>query len=289
MPDIATTFSVRPLSGSFGAEITGIDLSQPVEDDTFAALRGVFHDSQVVVFRDQHLSPERQIEISRQFGDLEIHISTEYLLPNHPEILVLSNRKVDGRHIGLVEAGSDWHSDLSYIARPSLGSLLYAMEVPEVGGDTEWADMYKAYDTLPDDIKRRIERLKAIHTFDRRRNPRVRIPNQHKGNAKTYDRSPDDAIHPLVRTHPATGRKALFVSPRFTIAIDGMPDEEAQPLLDILFAHQIRREFIYHHKWRLGDLLFWDNRCLIHRACGGIRPPEIRHMHRTTVAGDVPF
>jgi len=289
MPDIATTFTVRPLSATLGAEITGIDLSQPVDDDTFDELRRVFHDSQIVVFRDQRLSPERQIDVSRRFGDLEIHISTEYLLPNHPEILVLSNRRVDGRHIGLVEAGSDWHSDLSYIARPSLGSLLYAIEVPTNGGDTEWADMYAAYETLPDDVKRRIDGLKGIHTFDRRRNPRVRIPNQHKGNAITYDRSPDDAIHPLVRVHPATGRKALFVSPRFTIAIADMPDEEAQPLLDTLFAHQIRRDFIYHHKWQQGDLLFWDNRCLIHRACGGIRPPEIRHMHRTTVAGDVPF
>lgn len=282
------SMQVRPLSPRFGAEVSGIDLAN-LDSESFARVRDVFHDSQVVVFRDQHLTPEQHIAFSRGFGDLEIHISTEYLLPQHPEILVLSNRQENGRHIGLVEGGSDWHSDLSYIAKPSLGSLLYALEVPEEGGDTEWADMYAAYDTLPADIKRRIEGLRGIHSFDRRRNPRVRIPKQHKDDGgKSYDRSPPDALHPLARVHPVTGRKALFVSKRFIIGIEGMDDAEAQPLLDLLFEHQIRREFIYHHKWRLGDLLFWDNRCTIHLACGGIKPPGIRHMHRTTVAGDVP-
>lgn len=279
--------TITPLSAAVGAEITGIDLAH-VDDRDFTKLHRAFLDNGLVVFRDQHLTAEQQIAFSRRFGDLEIHISTEFLLPDHAEILVLSNRKENGRHIGLVEAGSDWHSDLSYMAMPSLGSLLYALEVPAEGGDTEWANMYAAYDALPADMKARIEGLRAVHNFDRRRNPRVAIPAQHRDRPAAYDRSPPDAIHPVVRAHPETGRKALYVSPRFTIGIEGMDDAEAQPLLDALFAHQIRREFIYHHRWRLGDLLFWDNRCTIHRACGGIKPPGIRHMHRTTVAGDLP-
>ncbi len=282
--------TVNPLSDALGAEITGIDLAQPVDDAAFEEIRGVFHDRQVIVFRGQKLDPERQIAFSRRFGDLEIHISREYLLDGHPEILVLSNRQEDGRYIGLLQGGKDWHSDLSYLQAPSMASMLHALEIPAEGGDTEWANMYAAYDTLPAATRDRIHGLRAIHSFDRRRNPRVTIPIQYKGNADgAYDRSPPDVYHPIARTHPATGRKALFVSPRFTIGIQDMDDGEAQPLLDELFEHAIRREFIYHHKWRLGDLLLWDNRCLLHLACGGIKEPGIRHMHRTTLSGDVPY
>ncbi len=282
--------TVSPLSDALGAEITGIDLSQPLDGATFKDIREIYHQRQVIAFRDQSLDPEQQIAFSRRFGDLEIHISHEYLLPDHPEIMVLSNRKVDGEYIGIVEAGSDWHSDLSYMERPSLGVMLHALEVPDEGGDTEWANMYTAWETLPAETRQRIEGLKGIHNFDRRRNPRVSIPNQNRDDpARAYDRSPPDAIHPIVRVHPETGRKALFVSPRFTIAIAGMNDSEAQKLLGELFDHALQREFIYHHKWRLGDLLFWDNRCTLHLACGGIKPPGIRHMHRTTLSGDIPF
>ena len=204
---------------------------------------------------------------------------------------MLSNRKEKGEYIGVENAGDYWHSDLSYMTRPSLGSLLYALEVPPEGGDTEWANQYAAYETLPGKTRKRIDGLNARHTFNRFRNPRVHIPDHAKKNEKQrYEKiSPDDAIHPIVRTHPVTGRKALYVSPRFTIGIEDMPDDEAQALLDELFTHMIRPEFIYHHKWRLGDLLFWDNRCLVHLACRGIPEGQIRHMHRTTVSGDVPF
>ncbi len=282
--------TVKPLSDALGAEITGIDLSQPVDDATFADIRDVFHDRQMIVIRDQKLDPDQQIAFSRRFGDLEIHISREYLLDGYPEILVLSNRQVDGQYIGLLQAGKDWHSDLSYLERPSMGSMLHALEIPDQGGDTEWSNMYTAYETLPAGTRRRIDGLRGVHSFDRRCNPRVTIPIQYAGNADgAYERSPPDVFHPIARTHPVTGRKAVFVSPRFTIGIEGLDDAEAQPLLDELFDHAIRRAFIYHHKWRLGDLLLWDNRCLMHLACGGIKPPGIRHMHRTTLSGDVPF
>jgi taurine dioxygenase len=284
------TFTLTPLSDALGAEITGIDLAGTLDDDIFGRIVHAFHAHQIIVFRDQELTPEQQIAFSRRFGDLEIHISREYLHDDHPEILLVSNRQVNGEYVGLAQAGKDWHSDLSYLEKPSMGSLLHALEVPQAGGDTEWANMYTAYETLAEDTKRRIAGLKAIHSFDRRRNPRVDLPMQHENNPDSaYERSPDDVYHPMVRTHPDTGRKALFVSPRFTIGIQDMEDSEAQELLDELFEHVIQPEFIYRHKWRLGDLMFWDNRCTIHLACGGIKPPGVRHMHRTTVAGDAPY
>ena len=284
--------TVKPLSGVLGAEITGIDLSQPLDDAAaFAKIRDLYHQRQVIVFRDQNLDPAAHIAFSRRFGALEIHISTRYLLDGHPEILVLSNRRVNGEYVGVENAGDYWHSDLSYMERPSQGSLLYALEVSAEGGDTEWSNQYEAYDTLPAAMRERIDGLRARHSFNRFRNSRVEVPPQHsKGARARYEAvSPPDAIHPVVRTHPVTGRKALFVSPRFTIAIEDLPDDEGEALLDQLIAHATRPEFIYRHRWRAGDLVLWDNRCLLHLACRGIPETQIRHMHRTTVAGDVPF
>jgi taurine dioxygenase len=284
------TMQINRLSDALGAEITGIDVVD-LDGDQIEAVKDAFHAHQVIVFRDQKLGPEQHIAFSRHFGDLEIHISKKYLLADHPEILVLSNRKENGEYIGVENAGDYWHSDLSYMAEPSLGSLLYALEVPPEGGDTEWSNQYLAYETLPAATRARIDGLKARHTFNRTRNPRVHVPDHAKeGAAERYAKiSPDDAIHPVVRTHPVTGRKALFVSPRFTIGIEELPEEEGQALLEELFAHAVRPDFIYHHRWRQGDLLFWDNRCLLHLACRGIPDGMIRHMHRTTVSGDIPF
>ena len=280
---------VNSLSDALGAEISGIDVAN-LDDATFGAVRDAFHEHQVIVFRDQDVTVDEHIAFSRRFGGLEIHISTDHLLKDHPEILLVTNKMENGKYIGVENAGDEWHSDLSYMDKPSLGSLLYALEVSRDGGDTEWSNMYTAYDTLPDATKHRIAGLKARHSFNRFRNPRIDIPEKHRANAKErYAKmSPPDVIHPVVRTHPVTKRKALYVSPRFTIGIENLPEEEGQPLLDDLFAHATKRDFIYHHEWRLGDLLFWDNRCTLHLACRGIPEGQIRHMHRTTISGDVP-
>jgi len=278
------------LSDALGAEISGIDVARLDEPD-FAAVREAFHEHQVVVFRDQDLSVEDHIAFSRGFGDLEIHISTDSLLKDHQEILLVSNKKENGKYIGVENAGDEWHSDLSYMPKPSLGSLLYALEISEMGGDTEWSNMYTAYETLPEATKRRIDGLTARHSFNRFRNKRVTIPEQRKEGARErYEKiSPPDVIHPVVRTHETTGRKALYVSPRFTIGIEDLREDEGQALLDELIEHSVQRDFVYHHKWRLGDLLLWDNRCTLHLACRGIPEGQIRHMHRTTVSGGVPF
>ncbi|MFM2128749.1 MAG: hypothetical protein RL477_295 [Pseudomonadota bacterium] len=289
---IATEMKVNPLTPRIGAEITGIDVRHATRDDV-ATLHRLLIDNCVIVMRDQHLSPPEQIAFTENWGPLVRRIATDFLHKEYPDVLVLSNRVVDGKPAGATEAyaGFTWHADLTYAEKPSMGSMLHALEVPQEGGDTAFANMYLAYDTLPEATKQKIANLKAIHIRDRRKNPRAKITKKDGFKHdidKYFDIKVPDSLHPMVTTHPETGRKVLFVNPRFAVAIDGMDDAEAQPLLDELFAHQIRPEFIYRHKWRLGDLVFWDNRCTIHLACGGIKAPGIRTLHRTSIAGERP-
>ena len=182
------------------------------------------------------------------------------------------------------------HSDSSYIDRPTAYTILQSVHVPKVGGDTEWTKMVHAYETLDDDMKARLQGLLGVHSFNRSRNPRLPQADRVLHSQEYYDqKSPVDALHPIVRTHPVTGRKALYISPRFTIGIKDMDDAVAQPLLDELFSHIANRDLVYRHKWRPGDLVMWDNRSTVHIACGGVKEPEIRRMHRTTVLGEIPF
>lgn len=280
---------VTPLSDALGAEVTGIDAAN-LDEATFGRLRDALHDNIVVVVRGQALSPAAQTHFARRFGEIQYHINSEYKMEDQPEVLILSTEIVDGKNVGIPDAGSDWHSDHSYIERPTAYTILQSVIVPKVGGDTEWTNMVKAYETLDDDLKARIQGLVGIHSFNRTRNPRMTRPTRHE-NPEAYfaERSPPDSFHPMVRTHPATGRKALFISPRFTIGILDLDDAEAQPLLDELFAHIANRDLVYHHNWRPGDLVMWDNRQTLHLACGGVKPPEVRRMHRTTVQGEIPF
>jgi len=276
---------VTPLSDACGAEITGVDLSGPLDDVSFSAIHRALLDHCVIVIRDQNLTPEAHIAFSRRFGPVTGHVLDQFLLSGHPEILRISNKTdAAGNPLGLKDAGRYWHSDVSYAEKPSMGSLLYALEIPPAGkgGDTLFANMYKAYATLPTATKARIDGLKAVFMIGRKRNRDGRIMLSDEQES----RSPD-VIHPVVRTHPETGRKALFVNPAHTDSIVGMDPVESRALLDELNAHSTRPEFVYRHKWRLHDLVFWDNRCLMHIA----DPPEPgydRHMHRTTVEGDRP-
>ncbi len=292
----ATDMSITPVCDALGAEVTGIDVSQPLDEGTIAVINQALLDHLVLVFRDQNLSPPAQIAFTRNWGDIVRRIATDFLHPEYPDVLVLSNRVVDGKYAGATQAyaGFTWHQDLTYAACPSMGSLLHSLEVPEECGYTAFANMYTAYETLPADTRAKIDKLKALHIRDRRKNPRAGISDLDGDEFshdidKYFDIPAPDSVHPVVHTHPESGRKSLFVSPRFTVAIEGMDEAEAQPLLDLLFAHQKRPEFIYRHKWCLGDLVFWDNRSTIHLACGGIKPPGIRHLHRTSIAGDVPY
>lgn len=285
------SLAVNPLSPVLGAEITGAHLARPAAEATVGTLRRALLDHLVVVVRDQALSPDDQIAVSARFGALEAHDNARFLKDGHPEILVLSNARADGRLIGVPDAGDAWHSDLSFKPETALFTVLQSVELPGTGGDTEFADCRAAYDALDAEMKQRIEGLRAVHSINKLRNPRVEISGKRENAAEFYarqDAERPDSLHPIVRTHPETGRKSLFVSPRFTIAVDGIDDAEGQALLDELFAHQLAPEFRYRHRWRKGDLVMWDNRAVNHRACGG-HDDDIRLMYRTTVLGDAPF
>lgn len=281
------SFKIHGFGPPLGGEVVGLDLSRPLSDVDFAAVRRAFLDHQVIVFRDQHLTPEQHIEFSRRFGPLQIHVLHQFHLPGHPEILVVSNVIENGKPIGLGDAGRLWHSDLSYVSEPSLGSLLHAQELPREGGDTLFADMYAAYDTLPQEIKRSIEGRRAAHSYTHRYYHFKAQANWRPDLSSEQVEQVPEVVHPVVRTHPETGRKALFVNEGFTSRILSLPEDESRDLLKLLFEHSTRPENIYHHRWRDHDLVFWDNRCTIHFAPGC--PPHLRRtLYRTTVQGDVP-
>lgn len=283
-----TPFEIRPLSRACGAEVVGLDVTRPLERDQVNALHRALGENGILLFRDAAMKPQQHIAFSRHFGPLEAHVVGEFNLPGHPEIFVVSNVKEDGKLKGAVYAGQYWHSDLSYMQKPSLGSLLLCREMPDTGGDTMWANMYLAYETLSEVMQRFLGSLRAIHDYSHAYDTyfaklKERPPLTAEQRAKT-----PPVEHPLVRTHPVTGRKALYVNPGFTTGIVGMPDDESQPILDLLFRHSTRPEFVYRHKWRVNDLVFWDNRCTMHYALSDYDFSVRRHMHRTTIAGDVP-
>ncbi|WP_244133200.1 TauD/TfdA dioxygenase family protein [Burkholderia gladioli] len=276
-----------PFDGALGAEIVGLDLSRPIGEDDFARLHRAHLDHHVVVFRDQRITPDEHVAFSARFGPLQRHVLAQFALPGHPEVLIVSNILENGQPIGLGDAGHFWHSDLSYKEKPSLGSLLHAQELPAEGGDTLFANMHLAWDALPEALKREVEGRRAEHTYLARyaelqaRSPwRPNLTPEQIAQVKAVD-------HPIVRTHPETGRRALFVSEHFTTRIVGLPEDESRALLDELFAHSVRDEFVYRHQWREHDLVFWDNRSLMHLAAG--TPDHLRRkLYRTTIEGDAP-
>ncbi len=280
---------IRRLASTFAAEIAGIDLNA-LSGEKFQAIHQAFLTHKVIAIKGQRLSPAGQMEFSQRFGALEDQLNAHYTVPGYPEVLVLSNDIKDGKPVGLVDGGDFWHSDSSHRDRPSMATILYAVKNPNKGGDTEFADMAAAYAALPASLKSRIAGLKGIHAVSKLRNKRVTVSPRRPDGQDFYEKqkSIPDQVWPLVRTHPETGEKVLYLSPRFTIGIEGKSDDEADPLLDELFAHQILGEFVYRHQWRDGDVVMWDNRAVIHRATGGFSYPDVRTMHRTVVAGEVP-
>lgn len=283
----ATRFGLRPFDAPLGAEVLGLDLSRPVSDSDFALLRRAFLDHHVLVFRDQRITPAQQVEFTRRWGTLQRHVLAQFALPGQPEVLIVSNIIEGGEPIGLGDAGVFWHSDLSYKERPSLGSLLHAQELPAEGGDTVFANQHLAWSTLPAVLKGAVIGRRAEHTYLkqyeelRRRNPwRPPLRAQQIGEVPPV-------WHPVVRTHPETGRRALFVNEHFTTRIEGLPVEESHHVLQKIFAHAVRPQFQYRHRWQPHDLVFWDNRSVQHLATGC--PEHLRRkLYRTTIEGDVP-
>ncbi|GGD17539.1 taurine dioxygenase [Franconibacter daqui] len=280
-------FVISPFE-NLGAEITGLDLSLPLNEADFARVKQAHLDHHLVVFRNQRITPQQQIDFSRRFGPLQIHVLKQFLLANHPEILIVSNIVENGQPIGLGDAGKYWHSDLSYKALPSLGSMLYAQELPEEGGDTLFADMHKAWETLPVALKKAVEGKRAVHSYTATYS-KPKFGAQWRPQLTEQQLAEVQAVsHPVVRTHPENGRKALFVSEGFTTHIEGLPEDESRDILQALYDHSIRPEHLYRHRWQYGDMVFWDNRSLIHLATGC--PDHLRRkLYRTTIEGDAPF
>jgi taurine dioxygenase len=279
---------IRPLSKTLGAEVTGVDLSLDIDDSTFQTLRSTLEERQVLVIRDQHITPEEHIVFSRRFGPLEIHVQHHFHLPGYPEILIVSNIIENGMPIGLADAGHYWHSDLSYLKEPSLASLLHAQELPEVGGDTLFVNMHAAYEALPRRLRSYLDELDAVHDYGARNRIQHSESKLRPALTAEQERRVPPVIHPVVRVHPTTARRALFVNEGFTTHIVGLSDAESAKLLSMLIQHMTEERFIYRHQWRPFDLLIWDNRSTIHLATGC--PPQYRRkLYRTTVRGDVPI
>jgi taurine dioxygenase len=283
------SFAIHPFPGApLGAEVIGLDLSLPLATADLARLHRAHLDHHVLVFRDQHITPAQQVDFSRHFGALQIHVLRNFQLPGQPEVLVISNIQQDGKPVGLGDAGHFWHSDLSYKETPSLGSMLHAQELPAEGGDTLFANQHAVWNALPDDLKREVEGLQAEHWYlARYEELRQRNPYRPQLTQAQIDEV-RPVSHPVVRTHPETGRRALFVSEHFTTRILGVSEQRSRKLLDLLFDYGTRAEHVYRHQWQPHDMVFWDNRSLMHLAAGC--PDHLRRkLYRTTIEGDVPF
>ncbi len=273
--------TVEPVSGTVGAVVGGVDLAEPLEESALAEIRHAFLAHHVLFFHDQDLSAEAQLRFGRCFGDLDTHPFVEGT-EAHPEVIEIITEPDDWLNFG-----GGWHSDVTFLDEPDLGSILYAMEVPPFGGDTLFADQHAAYEALSDTMKDLLDGLVAQHSAG---------PQYAEGGYSTLSKSmktksPERAdrvvCHPLVRTHPETGKKALYVNPSFTVGIDGMRMDESMALLGFLFNHAVREPFTCRFRWSPGSVAMWDNRSVLHYALFDYRGRR-RHMRRITVKGDRP-
>jgi len=266
---------IRPLAGTVGAEIVGVDLAAPLSDGTIADVTRALGEHGVVVFRDQSLTPEQHIATARQFGEVNVNRFFAHA-PGYPEIAMVSKEPDQ-----TVNIGGGWHTDHSYDQIPALGSMLFAREVPPSGGDTLFASTCAAYDALSDGLKQTLAGLSAVHSsrhvFGKKRDGL-------EGRIGNPELATQDAIHPVVITHPISGRKSLFVNPGFTLRFDGWTAEESKPLLSYLYQHTARPEFTCRLRWRNGTLAFWDNRATWHYALNDYQGQR-RLMHRITIEG----
>ena len=279
---------IKPTGEALGARIFGVDLSKPVSDGDFKSILRALGEHGVIVFPHQTIETEDLARFGKMFGDLEINVANLYHEPNHPEVMILSNMKKDGKPIGLGDAGQGWHTDMSYSKDIALANVLYAMKVPMRDGrplgDTQFRNMHAAYDHLPDDIKKRVEGRTATHDFIKFWDMMRAKPGSTRGPLTPEQRRQKPPVsQPIVQMHPITGRKILYCNPGYAMLIDGMDKAESDELLDTLFEHQEKPEFFYAHKWTEGDVLMWDNIGTVHNAIPDYRPDEPRYMRRIQV------
>lgn len=273
------SIDVRPVAGTLGAEIGGVDLAADLPDATVAEIRRAWLRHQVVFFRDQDLDLDHYQAFAERMGE-PVEYPFVKGLEGHPKIITIAKLEHE-----TVNFGGVWHSDTTYLERPPMATMLLAREVPDAGGDTLWTSMYAAYETLSPGLQQMLDGLRAVNTsamadVSKTREDRIRDTGFEE--ERTYE-----AVHPVVRTHPETGRKALYVNPAHTARFEGWTEEESRPLLDLLCTHAIRPEFTLRFRWRPGSLALWDNRCVWHNPINDYHGHR-RVMHRITLAGDVP-
>jgi alpha-ketoglutarate-dependent taurine dioxygenase len=277
-----TSFAITPLTDHTGVEVVGLDFTQPIDAETRATLSRAFADSHVLVMRDQHFTAQQFMAAAQVFGELQLHDKKEHHVPGHPDVNYVSNDEiVNGRRI---IPGETFHTDHSNHPRPPKATMLFAVELPSSGGDTQYVNMHDAYDDLPEDTKRRIDGLKAVHVYLSKYSPRP------LGSITEQSRSdlPPPGIHPLVRTHPENGRKALFLNPVRMESIVGVEDTDALALIEDLMRHATQMRYEYRHKWRRGDWVLWDNRSVMHQANPDYDMSERRYLYRLMLKGEVP-
>jgi len=271
---------VQPVAGALGAEISGVDLAKPLDPEAVSAIRRAWLDHLVIFFRDQELTPVQFLAFARQFG-APIEYPFVRGLPEAPEVIPVLKHEHETANFGGI-----WHSDTTYLEIPPMASMLIAREVPPAGGDTEFANMYRAHETLSPGLQRLLEPLRAVHSSTLADTARTR-EDRMKDSAREDARASYTAEHPVIRVHPETGRKALYVDVAHTERLADMTREESAPLLRYLFHHQVRPEFTCRFRWRPGSIAFWDNRCAQHNAVNDYAGHR-RLMHRITLAGDPP-
>ena len=276
----ANELAVRVVTPAVGAVISGVDLSAPLSDETVAAIRRIWLDHGVVFFHDQRLDPSDFVALARRFGEIGDYPFVSGLA-DHPEITEVIKHEHE-----TVNFGGLWHTDTTYLERPPIGSLLYALEVPDSGGDTLFASTYAAYDALSDGMRRTLSGLRAVSSASKPDAALTRV-DRRRERPKDASEVKTTAVHPIIRTHPETARKSLYVSPGHTCSIDGFNQAESDALLGYLFQLQTRPEFTCRFTWRAGSLAFWDNRCTLHNAVNDYHGQR-RVMHRITLAGEVP-
>ena len=283
MSQAVDDIAITPLSPHTGAEVHGIDLRGPLDDGLRARLNRAFVDHSVLVIRDQQLNATEFLAAMQNFGEVFPQHNPRFAVPECPMIHYISNQ--DRREDGTVYIpGEGYHTDHSNDVKPPKATALHAVKLPSCGGDTQFVNMHEAYAALPAATKRRIDGLTARHVYQSRHSARklMDLPDdKRKAIASFVD-------HPLVRTHPETGRKALYINPIRIEEIVGLDEADALPLLDELLAHATQPEFEYRHKWNAGDVVIWDNRCLLHKANGDYPAEEVRYLYRLMLKGDTP-
>ena len=287
MDGSSAQIEIRPMAGALGADIVGVDLSRPLDDTTFGAIERALHEYLVIFLHGQTLTPEQHLALTRRFGPISRSPYIKHM-DAYPDIIAVL-KEAGERKISTF--GNAWHSDFSFLEEPPMGSVLYAREVPSHGGDTLFANMYAAYEALSPGLRRVLDGLNAVHTgkpYGVGGVPQDLAVSRSIGIERNNPEADREIAHPVVRVHPATGRRALFVNSIYTTRFEGMTAAESRPLLEFLYAHATQPEFTCRLRWRAGDIAVWDNRCTMHYAVNDY-DGQRRLMHRTTIKGERPM